>query len=194
MHLRIPVHRRHPRHPRHHRGFSLIEVLVTLVLLGVGLLGAQQMHATALRQHRDTQQQARADQLAADLAERIRANPAIARLPGSPYLLDMRAGAAPSLPSPDCITAPCETPEQAAAYDLADWQQQVAQALPGARIQVCANANPVDAQGETNWACTSSSAQPARTLVIKLGWSKRPGEEPVQPRTVLVASTGAPSP
>ena len=56
----------------HNHGFSLIEVLVTLVLLGVGLLGAQQMHANALRQHRESQQQARADQLAAALAERLR--------------------------------------------------------------------------------------------------------------------------
>ena len=45
----------------HNHGFSLIEVLVTLVLLGVGLLGAQQMHANALRQHRESQQQARAE-------------------------------------------------------------------------------------------------------------------------------------
>ena len=190
MLLHIPVRHR----PFRQQGFSLIEVLVTLVLLGIGLLGAQQMHAAALRQHRDIQLQARADQLAADLAERIQANAAMARQPGSPYLLDVRLDAAPSRPSPDCMTTPCTMPEQAAAHDVAEWQIQVAQEVPGARVQVCANAEPVDVQGKASWSCSGAGSQAVRTVVIKLGWPTRAGEEPVQPRTVLLTSTGWSSP
>ncbi|WP_410171235.1 type IV pilus modification protein PilV [Brachymonas denitrificans] len=182
-----------PYFHRLHRssGFSLIEVLVTLVLLGIGLLGAQQMHANALRQHRESQQQARADQLAADLAERLRGHAAMAQLPAGPYVLDARLDQTPSLPA-DCISTPCLQHEQAAAHDMASWMQRVAQELPGARVQVCPDAQPLDAQGLPDWRCDGTSTGPIRLLAIKLGWPTRHDAEMVRPGTVLLASTGAP--
>ena len=184
---RIPyLHRLH-----RNQGFSLIEVLVTLVLLGVGLLGAQQMHANALRQHRESQQQARADQLAAALAERLRGHAAMAQLPGGPYVLDARLDHAPSVPA-DCVSTPCLLPEQAAAHDIASWMQRVAQELPGARVQVCPDAQPLDAQGLPDWSCDGASTGPIRLLAIKLGWPTRHDAEMVRPGIVLLASTGAP--
>ena len=175
----------------HNHGFSLIEVLVTLVLLGVGLLGAQQMHANALRQHRESQQQARADQLAADLAERLRGHAAMAQLPGGPYVLDTRLDHAPSM-SADCLSTPCLLPEQAAAHDIASWMLRVAEEVPGARVQVCPDAQPLVAQGVPEWRCDGTGTGPIRLLAIKLGWPTRHDAEMVRPGTVLLASTGAP--
>lgn len=56
------------------RGVSLVEVLVTIVLSVVGLVGLSQMQLTSLRAHEDAHQQAQAIWLAHDLSNRIRAN------------------------------------------------------------------------------------------------------------------------
>ena len=72
------------------------------------------------------------------------------------------------------------------------WMQRVAQELPGARVQVCPDAQPLDAQGLPDWSCDGASTGPIRLLAIKLGWPTRHDAEMVRPGTVLLASTGAP--
>jgi type IV pilus assembly protein PilV len=62
------------RRPRH-RGFTLIEVLLALVVLSVGLLGAAAMLLDSLRVHGGALQRLRATQLLLDMADRIRVNP-----------------------------------------------------------------------------------------------------------------------
>lgn len=174
-----------------YRGFSLIEVLVTLVLLGLGLLGAQQLHAMSMRENRAIQQQATADRLAADLAERMRGNSAMAIALDSPYWMDTTVNAPPPLPSPDCVSQPCLLPQQAAARDAAEWQHLVAQQLPGARVQVCPAVPLATSRDKPDWSCTPTSGSPVRLVTIKLGWRTRQQPEPLRPGTVLVVSTGA---
>jgi type IV pilus assembly protein PilV len=58
-----------------HRGFTLIEVLLGLVVLSVGLLGAAAMLLDSLRVHGKALQRLGATQLLLDMADRIRANP-----------------------------------------------------------------------------------------------------------------------
>ena len=56
-------------------GFSLIEVLVTMVVLSIGLLGVAGMQASGLRNNHAVYTKTQATNLAMDMAERIRANP-----------------------------------------------------------------------------------------------------------------------
>ncbi len=56
-------------------GSSLIEVLVTLLVFSVGLLGLAAMQLNALQGSADSGQRSQAVWLAQDMAERIRANP-----------------------------------------------------------------------------------------------------------------------
>lgn len=120
--------------------------------------------------------------LAADLAERIRANPAIARLPGS-YPAGHARGRSAFAALAGLHHRTLRNARQAAACDLSGQQQQVAQALPGARIQVCANANPVDARKPTG-------PVPAPALNPHALWSSAGGASGAQakarpqPRTV----------
>ena len=58
------------------RGFSLIETLVTLVVLSLGLLGAAGLLLNALRDQSLALRHTAANALIVDMAERIRANPA----------------------------------------------------------------------------------------------------------------------
>lgn len=57
------------------RGFSLIETLVALVVLSIGLLGIAALHVDSVRNGQSALQRTRAVNLAADMADRIRANP-----------------------------------------------------------------------------------------------------------------------
>lgn len=62
-----------------HRGFTLIEVLVTLLVLAIGLLGLAGMNARMLNSQFEAYQRAQAMLLVEDMASRIRSNPAAAR-------------------------------------------------------------------------------------------------------------------
>jgi len=56
------------------RGFSLIEILITLVVLSVGLLGLAALHAEGLRSGRSAYLRTKAVNLASDMADRMRSN------------------------------------------------------------------------------------------------------------------------
>jgi type IV pilus assembly protein PilV len=61
------------------RGVTLIEVLVTLLLISVGLLGVAALQLTSLRANKDAYVRAQAVTLAADILDRMRANTAAFR-------------------------------------------------------------------------------------------------------------------
>jgi type IV pilus assembly protein PilV len=64
------------QHPLHDRGFTLFEVMIALLVLSIGLLGLAALQTRALRTGQAAEMHTRAGQLAADLLERMRANPA----------------------------------------------------------------------------------------------------------------------
>ncbi len=111
------------------RGFSLIEALVALVVLSVGLLGIAALYVTSVSSGRTATLRTHAVMLAADLADRIRAN----RLAGLAYD-DATSGAG-------AFTAACQPggaggggcpPATMANEDKAEWLALVAARLPGA--------------------------------------------------------------
>jgi type IV pilus assembly protein PilV len=56
-------------------GFSLLEVLITVVVISIGLLGLAGLQFAGLRASNSAQDHTRATLLAQDIAERIHANP-----------------------------------------------------------------------------------------------------------------------
>jgi type IV pilus assembly protein PilV len=58
-----------------HRGFTLIEVLVTLLIVAIGLLGLAGLQVTGLRSNLSSEARSQASLLANDIIERMRANP-----------------------------------------------------------------------------------------------------------------------
>jgi type IV pilus assembly protein PilV len=59
---------------RHSTGMTLIEVLVTLVIISVGLLGVAALQLTTVRNNYDAFTRSQAAVLASDMLDRIRAN------------------------------------------------------------------------------------------------------------------------
>lgn len=106
-------------------GFSLVEVLVVMVVLAIGLLGAAALLLESLSGSRQALERTRAVTLAGDLAERIRAN----RAAGNAY--DTQDGTvAPALdPACEQADAGC-TREAMAGHDLRRWLDTIEEQLP----------------------------------------------------------------
>lgn len=64
---------------RRDAGFSLVEVLVSIVVLSLGLLGMAGLQATSLRASHGAHYRGQAAQFALDMADRMRANLGAAR-------------------------------------------------------------------------------------------------------------------
>jgi type IV pilus assembly protein PilV len=98
------------------RGFTLIEVLVTVVILAVGLLGLALLQTRSLNSQLEAYQRAQAMLLLEDMASRIRVNSANAR-----------TGAYPDGDQYGLLTpADCTVITVAADRDLCDWNKAVA--------------------------------------------------------------------
>lgn len=93
----IRIHRLKPPRVRQN-GFSLIEVLVTMLVLAFGLLGVAGLLVGGVSNAASSESFTKASQLAADMADRIRANPAIALSATSEYITNY-ADSAPTSPT-----------------------------------------------------------------------------------------------
>lgn len=133
---------------RRSRGSTLLDVLVTLVILSIALLGAVAMQLKALQLGQSSQWRDQAVTLAADLAERIEANKAAA-VDGA-YAV-VQTSTVPSAP-PSC-TAAC-SPAEVAALDLYQWQTRIASVLPNSAwsVQQTTRANPGTYEISLRWA------------------------------------------
>lgn len=101
------------------QGFSMMEILVTLVIVAVALLGTAGLQAHALKTAKGSEFRNQAIFLSADIVERMEANKAEA-VAGN-YAVAAGAGAISSA----CVTGACAG-GALTAYDLANWQAAVA--------------------------------------------------------------------
>lgn len=149
-------------------GFTMVEVLVAVLLLAVGLVGALAMQAHAMRTRQESALLTEAMQAAATLADRIRANAA----QSSAYLgFEFDASVAVAVndaaTAADCSVAECNA-VALAQYDLGAFRQQLQGSLPGARALTCRDLSA--AGGQLQWACSGEASSP---IVIKIGWRGR---------------------
>ncbi|MEW5755176.1 MAG: type IV pilus modification protein PilV [Pseudomonadota bacterium] len=106
-------------------GFSLLEVLVTVLIISVGLLGLAGMQMKAFQHTNDSYNRSQASLLAYDIADRIRGN-----LGAIDTYKDADTAAVTT--TTDCKTAACGI-DQIADYDLESWKQDVENQLPMGR-------------------------------------------------------------
>lgn len=103
-------------------GHGMLEVLIALVVISLGMLGAAALQATSKRAALETKQRLIATFLANDIIERMRNNPAaLASYAGS----NVGGGTIAAEPSPNCSGAsPCQ-PAQLAVHDRWLWEQSI---------------------------------------------------------------------
>lgn len=122
-----------------HQGYSMIEVLVSIFIVSLGILALSGLMVRASTLGKTAEFRSVASLLAADIADRMRANP-----DGSTsYALapSALATAAPGAASKLCNTAPGCSATEMAAQDLADWQAALFAALPSGTGAITVNAN-----------------------------------------------------
>lgn len=119
------------------KGFSLLELLVTLVVLSIGLLGIGLMQTTNLGLSKTAYSRTQAMLLASDIADRIRANENFA----SNYVTTSNA----SNTTPGCIAGAACLGAALAAADIQDWSNRIVAEFPGATGKILNSASTVDA-------------------------------------------------
>ena len=138
------------------RGFSLIEVLVTWVLIATGVLGMAKMQATALSSTQTARVRSLIALQAGSLAAAMRANPAYWAAGKAPASFSA-AGTHISDPSGvlddavACATTLC-TPAQLAAHDVQNWVATINAHFPSYTATVnCSTTAPVNCDIHLSW-------------------------------------------
>lgn len=101
------------------RGFSLIEVLITILIFAIGLLGMAALQAVSMRSNQSANFRTQATALAYMIIDRMHAN-SDAVLRGE-YLAD---------PVAYSCSAPPDATDRTSTYDIKQWRQQIACQLP----------------------------------------------------------------
>ena len=144
-------------------GFALIEVLVTVVVVAIGLLGVAGMQATALRYGHSAYMRSLATLQATDIADRMRANiPAVA---SGRYQMGLNTAATPMAKSA-CFSASGCVSDDMAANDLYEWTTEVNARLPGSTAVVCTDSSPDDGSASSP-ACDNVGS----TYAVKIWWN-----------------------
>ena len=97
-------------------GVTLIEVLVTLLILAIGLLGLAGLQLATVNGQFEAYQRSQALLLAEEMAGRIRANASVARDPNSVYTAGLGATLYGTLSDDDCTDE-----VDIASEDLCEW-------------------------------------------------------------------------
>jgi type IV pilus assembly protein PilV len=100
------------------RGYSIVEVLVAVLVMGIGVLGVSALQMVSLQNNRSALASGEAVQLAYDLMDRIRANP-IGSVPGQAY--DGLGLGEPPPAAQDCVASSCSA-AQMVNFDQALWK------------------------------------------------------------------------
>ena len=146
---------------RRQRGDTMIEVLVTIIIIAVGVLGAAALQVTTLKNLSSSHSASVAAIVAQDFGERMRANPDAA-LAGN-YDHDLEPTT-----TTDCFSGPCAV-AALAAYDTETWWAQLTTVLPsgsgevaptvaGSNIFVLTVRWDEDRSGSTGVNCPTQSA------------------------------------
>lgn len=138
----------------HQKGFGLIEVLVSVLVLGIGLLGLAGLQTQSLRFNNEAYFRTQATVLSMDMAERLRSNFETARTNSGLYTFTKTQ----TVPAggKDCQTSAC-TAAEIAAYDFKEWRERVEEVLPGGFVAITPEA--------------TGSAVPWQSYVIEIEFS-----------------------
>lgn len=144
--------------PKYCQGFSLIEVLISLVILAIGLLGLAMLQVSGFRYLSSAHLQYQAMLQASDMADRIRANPVGVENGAYDHIEGVGV-------NPNCITINC-SPAQIAQTDQFEWNTQNAFLFPQGRGTVLKEAE--DYLIDIEWSAQPQTFLPTETAHFTL--------------------------
>ena len=121
---------RHGQRRTRERGATLLEALVSILVLAIGVLGLLGVQLGTLAETQSSVRRAQTVRLIENLAERVKSNP------GGFQQLSAFTSDWPDAPKgADCRAASC-TAVQLAAWDVQEWRTAVQAALPNAQAKI----------------------------------------------------------
>lgn len=155
---------------RRQAGFTLVEAMVSVLILSLGLLGVAALQTKSLSSGFTASQRSQAILAAGDIADRMRSNRVATDLaqlvnysnvaPADNACRDVHFGHSH-------VSALC-TPIQLAADDLFDWRAQVAALLASGAGIVCRDSTPDDGTSSAP-ACDGAG----QALAVKVFWTEK---------------------
>lgn len=139
-------------------GFTLVEVLVSALLLAIGMVGLAGLQAASLKNNQSSFMRSQVTALAYDLADRMRAN-----VPGANANAYAPANAAVAI---SCTTTAGCSPQQMAQNDIAEWNAAITTYLPLGQGWVCLDSTPNDGTSAAVPQCDGAGTQ----FTIKIWW------------------------
>ncbi len=144
--------------PKQQKGFTLIEVLVSFVILTVGLLGVAGLQMTGMKSVQGSVYRFEATRLAEELTDRMRAN--IQGVRGGDYIsTDVKTAVA----SITVCTSNC-TPAQLAGNDFVAWYGELERVLQIADSESTAKASV---------SCSDAACNQDAIITVSISWRER---------------------
>jgi len=169
-----------------HKGFSIIEVLISIIILSIGITGLVKLELSAVKISQKNHRYSAALILANEMAEKMSGNHTSTDDPfASPFLkVDFNTATDKIDSVQSCFDKTC-TAEQVASANIAEWLKKISRALPGVRAKICLDDAPwEDRKNSYVWECQTAGNKPS--AVIKLGWvEKDSAQTDLAPRIAL---------
>ena len=151
----------------------MIEVLVTVVILAVGLLGLAGMQGVSMRNNHSAYLRSQAVQLAYDMADRVRSN-----FEFSPNFDGITAAENSNCES----TSGCEASAMA-ANDFYQWTQEIATILPAGDGIICLDATPNDGTANDDAECDGGGT----SYAVKIWWNDNRLDDGTPPQRFVMS-------
>ncbi len=135
-------------------GFTMVELLVSVVVLSIGLIGLAGLQITTLRDNSRAYMRSQASVLASDLADRVRANPAV------------NYTTVTATENTSCLTTSGCTADQMAQQDLFEWNNKLPTELEAGAGVICIDSTPNDGASAASASCDASGIN----FAIKIWW------------------------
>ncbi len=146
-------------------GFSMLEVLITIVVAAMGLLGMLSVVINSVKLTSSSNYRTIASQQAYAMAEALRANP---------FLVAPASGTGTSFSSPaSTLTSNCLLSAGCATTSFVNseyylWRQQLSAVLPGGDGTICRDSTPLSpAFSPSDWQCDGGGE-----FVVKVCWNE----------------------
>lgn len=145
------------------RGFSMIEVLITLVVLSIGLLGIAGLQVTGMQSNRSAYYRSQATIIAYDMIDRMRTN-----VDGvAANLYDDLDSSSPPSTAPTCIdTSSGCSATSLAENDLQEWVDDHLSLLPAGTGTVTRSGNIFTVT--VNWVENTDPGDPNKSVAISM--------------------------
>ncbi len=143
------------------RGATLLEILISLLIVAIGLLGIVSLQTASLRYSQSAYLRSQATVLANDMLERVLANRqgvVLGAYEGQTGALNSSCGAPTG-----CAAAAM------AGNDMAEWQSALQLDLPAGAGVVCVDATPEDGTPQAH-GCDGQGGSTASAHAVKVWW------------------------